>query len=89
MKKRIVFIVLLCMFLLIVPITIWLISYRRNQTNVELNEFAQNRQVYLDHNKIKYIDTDLLYEGMSRQEVEEEFGQPVDSIGSGVSCLYG
>lgn len=80
MKKYIRFVAILCMSML-------LISCKDGKEKEEISETSPNRVVELDYDKINYIDVNVLYEGMSREEVEELCGEPIDNLGSGVSIL--
>lgn len=80
MKKNIMFVVILCMSML-------LISCKDSKEKEEISEASPNRVVEIDYDNIHYIDTNVLYEGMTREEVEELYGEPIDNMGSGVSIL--
>jgi len=46
-----------------------------------------NAENEIDYKKISFVNCEELYKGMSVDEVEEKWGKPIDSIGSGLSIL--
>ena len=73
--------------MMILCMMITFVSCKNNETIQESDEITPDRTVEIDTSRIKYLDPDKLYEGMPRQEVEDEYGEPIDSIGSGVSII--
>ena len=41
----------------------------------------------IDYSKITFVNLEELYKGMSLKEIKEKWGEPIDSIGSGLNIL--
>jgi outer membrane protein assembly factor BamE (lipoprotein component of BamABCDE complex) len=81
MKQKTIFaLVILCA-------VISFVSCKKNGKTDQESSTKPNREVEIDHNNINYVNTKDLYVGMPRKDIEEKFGEPIDSLGSGVSIL--
>lgn len=64
-----------------------LVACKSKESSKESNEVTPDREFDIDTSKINFVDPENLYEGMTSKEVEEEFGEPIDRPGAGVSIL--